>query len=177
MLDILSHELQTGHRAGRMMEALIASDHKGAKVVLTTRLTDPAGKEYHQTFAIRKWMAKGGQAMLTVEVSRSGDWAAGIKPISVMHANLATLVMHASKDSRATDPLLRYAAEAAVAFAWLGEAGLPTPKNGSVEVKEEDTCGRCGRSLTDPTSIDRGIGPECFGRTTGTTTILSKTAG
>lgn len=30
-----------------------------------------------------------------------------------------------------------------------------------VEVRHEGTCGRCGRALTVPESIDRGIGPEC----------------
>lgn len=31
----------------------------------------------------------------------------------------------------------------------------------SVEVWHEGSCGRCGRSLTDPVSIARGLGPEC----------------
>lgn len=35
----------------------------------------------------------------------------------------------------------------------------PLPEE--VEVWHEGTCGRCGRSLTDPASIERGIGPEC----------------
>jgi hypothetical protein len=30
-----------------------------------------------------------------------------------------------------------------------------------------DRCGRCGRALTDPVSIERGIGPECYGYETG----------
>lgn len=34
-------------------------------------------------------------------------------------------------------------------------------------VREASRCGRCMRTLTDPVSIDRGIGPECFGRSTG----------
>ena len=32
-----------------------------------------------------------------------------------------------------------------------------------LEVRHEGRCGRCGRGLTDPDSIDRGIGPICAG--------------
>lgn len=39
--------------------------------------------------------------------------------------------------------------------------------SGGYRVQEASRCGRCFRSLTDPISIDRGIGPECFGRSTG----------
>jgi len=30
-----------------------------------------------------------------------------------------------------------------------------------LQVQHENTCGRCGRQLTHPESIDLGIGPEC----------------
>lgn len=33
--------------------------------------------------------------------------------------------------------------------------------------QEESYCGVCGRTLTDPVSIDRGIGPMCLGQATG----------
>lgn len=33
-----------------------------------------------------------------------------------------------------------------------------------LEVYHEDRCGRCGRTLTVPESIERGIGPECATR-------------
>ena len=36
-----------------------------------------------------------------------------------------------------------------------------------LEAFEENSCGRCGRALTDPVSIERGIGPECYGQMTG----------
>lgn len=34
-------------------------------------------------------------------------------------------------------------------------------------IKHEGRCGRCGRLLTVPESIDRGIGPECYGKMEG----------
>ena len=35
------------------------------------------------------------------------------------------------------------------------------------EIFEEERCGVCGLALTDPISIERGIGPTCLGRITG----------
>lgn len=34
----------------------------------------------------------------------------------------------------------------------------------NLEVWHEGRCGRCGRTLTVPESIERGIGPECAGK-------------
>lgn len=34
----------------------------------------------------------------------------------------------------------------------------------TLEIRHEGTCGRCGRTLTHPDSIDRGIGLECIKR-------------
>jgi hypothetical protein len=35
------------------------------------------------------------------------------------------------------------------------------PLPGSVDVLHSGRCGRCGRTLTTPDSIERGLGPEC----------------
>jgi len=42
----------------------------------------------------------------------------------------------------------------------LGRKHLPT----TLEIWHEGRCGRCGRKLTVPSSVERGIGPECAGR-------------
>lgn len=39
---------------------------------------------------------------------------------------------------------------------------LPMPEGYAVQ--HEGCCGRCGMVLTDPVSIERGIGPECWKR-------------
>lgn len=43
-------------------------------------------------------------------------------------------------------------------------AGRPSQH---AEIKTADRCGACNRRLTDPVSLERGIGPECFGKQTG----------
>jgi len=53
-------------------------------------------------------------------------------------------------------------APSVVAFNWFWrqiEAGVMPP---SLEVWHEGRCGCCGRTLTVPTSIKNGIGPECM---------------
>lgn len=59
-------------------------------------------------------------------------------------------------------------AASAKAFAWfwgnvVGRRELPA----SVELWHAGTCGRCGRTLTVPESIERGIGPECWNKMGG----------
>lgn len=41
--------------------------------------------------------------------------------------------------------------------------GKQWPLPDTIEVWHEGKCGRCGRTLTVPESIARGIGPECAG--------------
>jgi hypothetical protein len=56
-------------------------------------------------------------------------------------------------------------APSARAFGWVWQrltAGR-VPEN--IEVYHEGRCGRCNRRLTDPLSIESGLGPICQGRT------------
>lgn len=51
-------------------------------------------------------------------------------------------------------------APSVVAFNWL----VGHWEDPQVEVWHEGSCGRCGRKLTVPESIESGIGPTCAGR-------------
>lgn len=57
-------------------------------------------------------------------------------------------------------------APSAVAWAWTWE-NLDGPQADRVEVWHEGACSRCGRPLTDPESIQRGLGPVCAERAMG----------
>jgi len=60
-----------------------------------------------------------------------------------------------------------YDAPSATAFRWFYEKVVQdnrTPDEMGVEVWHEGRCGACGRKLTVPESIARGIGPECASR-------------
>lgn len=47
------------------------------------------------------------------------------------------------------------------AFRWFMNNLMKGTVNGQVELFHEGCCGRCGRKLTTPESIESGIGPEC----------------
>lgn len=52
-------------------------------------------------------------------------------------------------------------AKPVAAFNWVWNDVLANREPRCVTVHHEGSCGRCGRTLTTPESIDRGIGPEC----------------
>lgn len=54
-------------------------------------------------------------------------------------------------------------APSAKAFAWFWQQVRASKLPDSVECWHEGRCGRCGRALTVPSSVQRGIGPECVG--------------
>jgi hypothetical protein len=61
---------------------------------------------------------------------------------------------------------LSYTAPAARAARWFAAHVIDAPARilEAAEVWHEGRCGRCGRTLTVPESIDSGFGPECGGR-------------
>ena len=56
-------------------------------------------------------------------------------------------------------------AQSAVAFAWVWPYLTSGRMHPELAIYHEGRCGACGRRLTDPTSIETGLGPVCAGRT------------
>ncbi len=60
---------------------------------------------------------------------------------------------------------IKETAPAVVAFKWVWDKlTRGVLRNDAVEFWHEGRCCRCARALTDPASIERGIGPECMKR-------------
>jgi hypothetical protein len=58
-----------------------------------------------------------------------------------------------------------YDAPSARAFRWFYEVALPKPElPPELEFYHDGHCARCGRALTVPESVARGLGPECAKR-------------
>ena len=60
--------------------------------------------------------------------------------------------------------LLGADAPSVAAFAWLWERVAVGRSVAPALLHHEGRCGRCGRALTVPTSIEAGFGPECSAR-------------
>lgn len=150
-------DINTETRVGRMLNGLIETTNRRAKLVLTV---DVAGaKAHHQEFRVKAWTGRDGTRMLTFDLA-DGDYAAGTYSTKVLHVNTAT--GQASPARGYSDQLVLYMAKAALQYATTGAA--PQPGNGTVRVQEADHCGCCGLQLTHPVSIGLGIGPECAKR-------------
>lgn len=66
-------------------------------------------------------------------------------------------------DADDADP--RRTRAAILAAMWL--EGQPDTLLAGFRFQEASECGVCGLELTDPVSIDRGVGPTCYGKLTG----------
>jgi len=90
-----------------------------------------------------------------VEVPNQGDW----------NDKVGTFYPGGGRwySDRNVDPARE--AAAAAAARWIsGDLDAPTDH---ADFAEQSECGRCGKELTDPESIARGIGPTCLGLMTG----------
>ena len=60
-----------------------------------------------------------------------------------------------------------WAARNVVTWALTDNAEVIASFDGQAEVVLASECCMCGKALNDPKSVERGVGPECFGKLTG----------
>ncbi len=106
----------------------------------------------HFTFKIRKADKRGSSAPEAWFVSVMYDYEEeGYTYLGMINSHYN---FFATKASRGMED-----APSFLCFKWTWN-NLMSDK---VEIWHEGRCGRCGRALTDPTSIDAGYGPHCRG--------------
>lgn len=109
----------------------------------------------HLTYQVRKWKKAKNGTLHFVSVRTGNDFAD------------VGVVRDSNSFSRGNKADLEFDDKRVKGFRWffdhLRQHQLP-PK---CEVWHEGQCGRCGRPLTDPESIERGIGPDCLAKMGG----------
>jgi len=144
----------TGTRAGRMLLA--------GGIEATVTLAD--GRHATVSIRTRKRSGRGWtNAALGEQDSRTN--------VSILGQRIGWVTVDADGRVLLTLRTRRQEYVTAVTAVFEYAAGLPTPGE---RVQEASRCGRCFRTLTDPVSIDRGIGPECYGRDTGSQHIAAE---
>lgn len=146
-------QVDTNTRAGRMLAAgrltvTFTSEQSGEHITITAKCRKP-GENGGPWTACRLDEAK--VVFLSVP-NAGGGWDDKVAKVTAARGFVA--------DPRADRPRV-FCAQMLLAFA----QGKEMPHG--LVAQEEDRCGKCGRALTDPVSIARGIGPDCYGAETG----------
>lgn len=92
-------------------------------------------------------------------------FAQGVCFVNYEGRRIATIVQRNGKSHVryfTTNEALRWS----IAYTLRYVAGTFEEDAGAARIQTTDQCGHCYHKLTDPESIDRGIGPECFGKHT-----------
>lgn len=146
----------TGTRAGRMLLA------GGVEATATMR----NGEHVTVSIRTRKRSGRGwANASLGEQDSRTS--------ISVLGSKVGWL--NVDETGRLLLTLRTRREEFAEAIRSIFEHAAGTTLRPTVtRVQEASRCGRCFLTLTDPVSIDRGIGPDCLGRDTGSQHVAAE---
>ena len=123
-----------------------------ARVTITSKTT---GK----SFTLKFTKAGGTQDLFFVSLLTGADNERNYSYMGLTGSNVTEPLRRTAKSALSCDAPGFRAAEYFIRKV-LREGAVPE----ALEVRHEGACGRCNRTLTTPESIDRGIGPECWGK-------------
>lgn len=129
--------------AGQARQFILAGN---ARVTLKSTQT---GK--HFTYRVRK--AKDDDVFF-VGVLKDGDNENGYAPLGIITKKREFKILRRCS--------FREYSPCWAAFDWMWTRLQANKISDAMEFWHEGRCGRCGRALTDPDSIESGFGPECI---------------
>lgn len=119
-------------------------------------VSNPAGERY--TYKITKKQDEGRQPVYFVALLTGSNNETDYTYMGLI--SLAARTVISTRNSRISPDVVSFkVAQWAVAMLLQGRA-IPA----GYSIHHEGKCGRCGRTLTVPESIQTGLGPECAGK-------------
>lgn len=121
------------------------------------------GKGEHYTFKIKRPKDTGrfrGEPPLFISLLTGPDNTSSYSYLGMLDATEIVKLTRASRMTADSKPVkvARWAL-----FHAFGDKRLPE----GYQIRHEGKCGCCGRALTHPDSLTRGIGPECWSKMGG----------
>lgn len=143
--------------AGPHLPELTETFLLAGKAVFT--VSNPAGE--HHTFKVRRveseWPAGSGKMTVTYFVNAKTDVEiAQFGYIGIL--DIAKGTIKCTAKSMYVPGSKQYDVASWATQAVIGQKLIPA----GYHIEHAGHCGKCGRTLTDPESIHRGIGPECW---------------
>ena len=119
----------------------------------------------HVTFVSQR---TGARYTYRVSAPKEGP-TAGVRFVSVLtgpdsYSYIGTIFIERNVFAWTRKSPLNADAPSVKAFAWTWRHLAAGDMPAEIEVWHEGKCGKCGRRLTDPSSIASGLGPICAGR-------------
>lgn len=135
---------------------------KKTGVRLTFRAARPKEDNDHESTARPAWQRGGQQSRarpIWISVLTGQDNVSQYEFLGTIWPSANGYSIKRSPKSRITEN-----AGSFIAMVWLCRALNGASNIEQAEVWHEGRCGRCGRVLTVPESVESGFGPECIGR-------------
>lgn len=118
------------------------------------------GSKPHYTFKVRKKEDRNsaGKFVWFASILSGPDNTSDYKYIGILNAD-SGMVRTTAKSAMPADSLPVRLLNRSLALVWGGDT--TKMETAGFKLHHEGRCGRCGRKLTVPESIETGLGPEC----------------